>query len=444
MPRTNVPHPEEHPKGVRLEGRTMLGQSPDTEGHGGAAPYWRQTLWAMVGIQFVMTGAFSMLTPIMPLFLPVLGVESEAAIAIWAGVLNGITSLVAAFASPLWGQVADRHGRKLMLLRSSLAIGLFTALMGAAGDVWQFFGCRALMGVFAGFSSAAIALVASQVPEDRLGYSLGWLSTGQLVGSLVGPIIGGILADMTGSYRVPFYVTSATIFVAMGLVWLAVKEEFSRAGLGSGSRRGPLSSLFALITTPALLALFFVLLMAQFGVRTVQPIVTLYVQEMLGAVPNIATLAGIAFSITGLANVISAPFLGNRSDVIGYRRVLLICLAGGTLTTLPQAFTDNYWVFTAERFAVGLFIGGLLPAANALVGRLVSRAERGAVYGMTASAMFMGNSLGPLLGGFIAAGFGLRWVFLLTAAVMALNLVWVYYRVPEFTEALAEPARQGS
>jgi DHA1 family multidrug resistance protein-like MFS transporter len=275
----------------------------------------------------------------------------------------------------VWGQVADRHGRKLMLLRSSFAIALFTALMGASGNVWQFFACRALMGVFAGFSSAAIALVASQVPEDRLGYSLGWLSTGQLVGSLVGPIIGGILADLTASYRIPFYVTAATIFLSIGLVWFGVREEFTRHH-GEG-RRGTFSSLFALVTTPALLALFFVLLMAQFGVRTVQPIVTLYVKEMVGDLPNLATLAGIAFSITGLANVISAPFLGNRSDRIGYRRVLLICLAGGTLTTLPQAFTDNYWLFTAERFAVGLFIGGLLPAANALVGRLVSRAERG-------------------------------------------------------------------
>src|SRR5438552_4301314 len=427
--------------GKRPAARQLRGSQPLISEHSagteglppiGAAAYWQQTLWAMVGIQFVMTAAFSMLTPIMPLFLPVLGVESEAAIDIWAGVLNGVTSLIAAFASPLWGQVADRHGRKLMLLRSSLAIGLFTALMGAAGDVWQFFGCRALMGVFAGFSSAAIALVASQVPEDRLGYSLGWLSTGQLVGSLVGPIIGGMLADMTGSYRVPFYVTSATIFVAMGLVWCAVKEEFSRAGLGSGGRRGTLAGLYAVGTTPALLALFFVLLMAQFGVRTVQPIVTLYVKEMVGAVPNIATLAGIAFSITGLANVISAPLLGNRSDRIGYRRVLLICLAGGALMTLPQAFTDNYWLFTAERFGVGLFIGGLLPTANAMVGRLVSRADRGAVYGMTSSAMFLGNSLGPLMGGAIAASFGLRWVFLLTAAVMAANLVWVYYRVPEF------------
>src|SRR5216684_2743247 len=372
------------------------------DGAGGAASYWRYTLWAMVGIQFVNTMANSVLTPIMPLFLPELGVRTESGIDIWAGVLSGITSFVAAFASPLWGSLADRHGRKLMLLRSSLAIGLFTALMGVAGNVWQFFAFRALMGVFAGFSSAAI-----------------------------GPIIGGMLADMTGSYRIPFYCTSATIFLSMALVWFTVREDFVRPPPGRAAR-STIRGLIALVTAPALLALFFVLLMAQFGVRTVQPVVTLYVQEMVGLRPDIATLAGIAFSITGLANVISAPFLGNRSDQIGYRRVLLICLLGGTLMTLPQAFTGNYWLFTAERFGVGLFIGGLLPAANAMVGRLVSRADRGAVYGMTSSAMFMGNSLGPLMGGAIAASFGLRWVFLLTAAVMAANLVWVYYRVPEY------------
>jgi DHA1 family multidrug resistance protein-like MFS transporter len=169
-------------------------------------------------------------------------------------------------------------------------------------------------------------------------------------------------------------------------------------------------------------------------VRTVQPVVTLFVQELVGARPDLATLSGIAFSVTGLANVIAAPFLGNRSDVIGYRRVLLICLLGATLTTLPQAFTENYWTFTAERFAVGLFIGGILPTANALVGRLVPRADRGTVYGITASAMFLGNSLGPLTGGAVAAAFGLRWVFLVTAVVLLANLLWVYYRVPEYAD----------
>ena len=175
--------------------------------------------------------------------------------------------------------------------------------MGLAGNVWQFFAFRALMGVFAGFSSAAIALVASQVPEGRLGYSLGWLSTGQLVGSLIGPIVGGILADLTGSYRIPFYCTSATILLSMAMVWFIVREDFVRQQTGRATR-STISGLAALISTPALLALFFVLLMAQFGVRTVQPVVTLYVKEMVGIRPDIATLAGIAFSITGLANEI--------------------------------------------------------------------------------------------------------------------------------------------
>ena len=405
----------------------------DGEDRQPVSPQWQRTLWAMVGIQFVMTMSFSMLTPIMPLFLPVLGVQSESAVDLWAGILAGITSFVAAFASPLWGRLADRHGRKLMLLRSSVAVGLFAGLMGAAGNVWQLFAFRALMGVFAGFSSTAIALVAGQAPEERLGFALGWLSTGQLVGSLVGPLLGGALADATGSYRIPFYCTSATILVSTGFVWFGVHERFVAAPQGQG-RRAFVSSLIAVARSPGLLALFFVLLMAQFGVRTVQPVVTLYVKQMLGVRPDLATLSGIAFSITGLANVVAAPFLGNKSDVIGYRRVLLIALLGATVTTLPQAFTDSYWVFTSLRFAVGLFIGGILPTANALVGRLVPRAQRGTVYGITSSAMFLGNSLGPLSGGAVAAAFGLRWVFLVTGAVLLANLIWVYCRVPEYVD----------
>ena len=415
------------------EGSNPIYRSGSVAGDDAGAPQWQRTLWAMVGIQFIMTAAFSMLTPIMPLFLPVLGVASPSAVALWAGVLAGTTSFVAAFASPLWGRLADRHGRKLMLLRSSIAVGVFAALMGAAMNVWQIFACRALMGVFAGFSSTAIALVASQAPEQRLGFALGWLSTGQLVGSLVGPLIGGFLADATGSYRIPFYCTAATIAVSTGFVWFGVRERFVLTAQARGGR-ALLSGLIEVARSPGLLALFFVLLMAQFGVRTVQPVVTLFVKELLGDRPDLATLSGIAFSITGLANIVATPFLGNKSDKIGYRRVLLIALLGAGLTTLPQAFAGSYWAFTAQRFAVGLFIGGILPTANALVGRLVPREQRGTVYGITASAMFLGNSLGPLSGGAVAAAFGLRWVFLVTAAVLLANLIWVYYRVPEYVE----------
>jgi MFS transporter, DHA1 family, multidrug resistance protein len=397
------------------------------------ASQWQTTLWAMVGIQFIMTMSFSFLSPIMPLFLPELGVHTEAGIDLWSGILNGSTSFVAAFASPLWGRLADRYGRKPMLIRSSCAIAVFTAFMGMALNVWQFFAARALMGVFAGFSSTAMALVASQVPEQRLGYALGWLSTGQLVGSLVGPVIGGVLADATGSYRIPFYCTSAITFAAMFLVWRGVHEQFIRPD-GAHRRHSGIRGLALMIGAAGVMPLFFVLFMAQFSTRAVQPVVTLFVQEIVGMRPDLATLGGLAFSVTGLAGMISVPLLGKHSDEIGYRRVLLICLAGATLTSLPQAFACSYWTFAAERFGVGLFIGGILPAANALVGRMVSRSDRGTIYGLTASATFLGNSMGPLTGGVIAASFGLRWVFLITAALLLANLVWVYFTVPELKE----------
>ena len=158
-----------------------------------------------------------------------------------------------------------------------------------------------------------------------------------------------------------------------------------------------------MIGAAGVLPLFFVLFMAQFSTRAVQPVVTLFVQEMVGMRPDLATLGGHRLLGHRAGRHVAVPLLGKRSDEIGYRRVLLICLAGATLTSLPQAFADSYWVFAVERFGVGLFIGGILPTANALVGRMVSRGERGTVYGMTASATFLGNSLGPLTGGAIAA-----------------------------------------
>ena len=383
----------------------------------------------MVAIQFFMTLSFTVLSPVTPLFLPQLGVHGAAAIDLWTGVLNGATPFVAAFASPLWGRLSDRRGRKVMLLRSMVAISLFTALMGLSQNVWQFFGVRAMMGAFAGFSATAITLVASQMPNHRLGYALGWLSTGQLIGGLVGPLLGGLVADVSGSNRVPFFVTSGIATAVTLAAALLVRERFTPE-MATAKRGSALAGLRTLLTGTGMLSLFVVLLLAQFGVRSVQPVITLYVQTLVGAAPNLATLSGFAFSVTGLADIIASPFLGKRSDVLGYRRVLLISLLGAALFSIPQAFTDNYWLFVAERFGVGLFVGGILPTANALIGRMAKPGQRGTVFGLTASATFLGNSVGPLTGGAVAAAFGLRWVFLVTAATLLGSLAWTWRAIP--------------
>ncbi|MDE2580645.1 MAG: MFS transporter [Rhodospirillales bacterium] len=394
-------------------------------------PNWVLTLWTMVGIQVVMSIAFTILAPIVPLFLPDLGVRRPDMVDLWAGILASVTSLVGTFAAPVWGRLADRYGRKLMVLRSSIGIAVFTGLMGIAQTVWHMLAFRMAMGLFAGFNSAAIALVASQVPDQRLGYALGWLSTGQLVGALIGPVVGGVLADVTDSYRAPFFFAAALSVVAFLLAWWLVPERFVAPPPSGGRHSRSIPAAMALFrATPGLAALMLVLLLAQFAVQAVQPVVTLFVQSLTGPVPQVATLAGVAFSVTGLADVIASPFLGKRSDVLGYRRVLIISLFGAAAATLPQAFAHSYWTFVAERFGVGCFVGGILPTANALVGRMVSASSRGFVYGLSSSASFLGIALGPLTGGVVAASAGLRWVFVVTALLLAVNLVWVRFAVP--------------
>jgi MFS transporter, DHA1 family, multidrug resistance protein len=401
---------------------------------GSETQHWQRTLWTMVGVQFVMSISFSILSPIMPLFLPELGVFSREAVDVWAGVLASITSFVAIFTAPLWGSLADRYGRKLMVLRSTLGIALFTLLMGLAQSPWHMVAIRAGMGALAGFNSAATLLVSTQVPEQRLGSSLGWLGTGQLVGSLIGPIIGGGVADLTGSFRIPFFFAGVMSLVAFAGTWWFVPERFTPP-TGVRQRRSLLAGISVLTRTRGLVPLIVVMLMAQFATQAVQPVVTLFVQEMLGDRPDLATLGGLAFSVTGMAGVLAVPVLGRRSDIIGYRTVLLICLFGAALFTAPQAVPLGYWAFVAERFGLGLFVGGILPAANSLIGRLTTVTSRGFVYGMVSSAYFVGNTLGPLTGGTIAATVGIRFVFVVTAALLLINLVWVWFTVPEVRTA---------
>ncbi|HTU82161.1 MAG TPA: MFS transporter [Candidatus Acidoferrales bacterium] len=384
----------------------------------------------MVTVQALMSCAFSISGPFLPLFIIQLGVKPISAVDLWAGAIASVNFLMAAIFSPVWGGVADRVGRKPMVVRSCIAICAFTALMGLTQNVWELFGARAAMGIFSGFSAAALALVGTQVPEEYLGFSLGWMATGQLVGGLAGPLLGGFLADRLHDYRTVFFLTSAFALFATLVCTLFVPERFEpRKG---AARPGSILQRFAeIVRHPQLLPMFVVVLLAQVAAFGAQPIVPLFVRELVGNAPWLGTAAGAAFAVVGLADLIASPFLGKRSDRVGYRRVLLISLAGVTVFTLPQGFAGGIVAFIALRFGVGAFLGGVLPTANALIGRMFSAERRGQVYGVTSSATFLGMFLGPALGGAIAARFGFAAVFLTIGTITLANLVWVAVSVPK-------------
>lgn len=379
----------------------------------------------MVGIQTLSVGAYYFALPFIPFQVEEFGVRDPSAVAIWSGIIFSVNALTGALTAPLWGEVADRVGRKAMVIRSSIFGGIFAAAMAISPNVWIFTTMRALTGVAGGFSSAAAALVGSIVPESALGFALGWMATGQIVGNLVGPLVGGAFVDATHQYRLVYLLTWAGTLLSALLCWRFVNENFKRPPSGAAKREPIWRQMATILRRPEMLPMFAVLGIAQVTINAAQPIVALYVRGMVGDVPQIGTYVGASFAVMGVADLIASPFLGKRSDQIGYRKVLLISLAGAALFTIPQGFVHNIWVFMALRFGVGVFLGGILPTTIAWIGRQFPAEQRGMVYGVSYSASFTGQFLGPTFGGILAAQLGIGSVFVATGALMIANLLWV-------------------
>jgi DHA1 family multidrug resistance protein-like MFS transporter len=397
---------------------------------------WRVTFWLIVAVSAISSTSFSIALPFQPLFIQQLGVHPLSAVLLWSGITQSVMFLTNAVFAPLWGGVADRFGRKAMVVRASVFGSISTLLMGLSLNVGELVGARALLGMFSGFSAASTALVSSIVPESLLGFALGWVATAQMVGTLIGPLIGGAIADVTHNYRTVYFITAAGLFVAAMVAAVFVKEKFERKPRGERVPGATRARIREILTHPEIAPLFVVLMLAQGTTVAVAPIIPLYVQDMMGPSPYIATFAGAAFAVIGIGDLVASPWLGKRSDVIGYRRVLLISLCGAALFTIPQGFVHNVWAFLALRFGVGLFLGGIFPTANAWVGRLFSADKRGMVYGLSYSATSTAMFIGPITASFLAARFGFAAVFLVTAGLILANAVWVAFGLRP-----ADPAR---
>ena len=395
---------------------------------------WKRTLVLMVCVQATMSAQIYYSAPFFPQFLEQNGVFPITAVEFWSGAILAASALSSAVFSPLWGGVADRVGRKKMVIRSAIAASVAMGLTGICTTPWEMMGLRIVSGAFAGFSSSAMALVATQVPEERLGYSLGWLSTGQIAGSLVGPLLGGLLADHIHNYRTVFLLSSGTTLLVASICVAFVHEERLHPFVERGT-----STLFERLRSIAehrdFAPMFLVVMIAQICSIGLSPILPLFVRDLIGDVPLQTTISGAAIAVTGIAGLLSAPFLGRRSDKIGYRRVLLISLTGAAAFTLPQAFVFNIWGFIALRFGVGVFLGGILPSANAIIGRIAKPETRGQVYGFTSTAQFLGRFIGPLLGSAIAAYFGIPAAFAFIGLLMFANVIWVWTRVGPAADA---------
>ncbi|MFW0974139.1 multidrug efflux MFS transporter [Leclercia pneumoniae] len=367
--------------------------------------------------------AISQILPFLPLYVSQLGVSSHEALSMWSGLTFSVTFLISAIVSPMWGSLADRKGRKLMLLRASLGMAIAILLQAFASNVWQLFLLRALMGLTSGYIPNAMALVASQVPRERSGWALSTLSTAQISGVIGGPLMGGFLADHVG-LRAVFIITAILLMVSF-LVTLFLIKEGARPTVSKAQRLSG-KAVFASLPYPGLMiALFVTTMVIQLCNGSVGPILALFIKSMEPDSNNIAFLSGMIAAVPGVSALIAAPRLGKLGDRIGTARILMATLVVAVVLFFAMSFVTTPFQLGVLRFLLGFADGAMLPAVQTLLVKYSSDQVTGRIFGYNQSFMYLGNVAGPLIGASVSAMAGFRWVFAATAVVVLLNILYL-------------------
>jgi DHA1 family multidrug resistance protein-like MFS transporter len=346
---------------------------------------WNKTLYSVLLGEFLSIAGFATSGPILPLYLSDLGVSDPLTLKLYVGLISSLPAISLAVMAP-----------------------------------WQLLGLRIIQGCITGTVAAATVLVASAAPKEEVGYALGLLQMGIYLGNSLGPMLGGLVSDYYG-HRTTFFVTAALLFLG-GLVVLKFTDD---AFVPPEDRKSVLKSLVpdfsALTSSKVLWALLAVVAADQIAGSIASPFLPLFIQGISRDASRVASNTGIILGLGAVASAAAAVIVGKFSYRIGYQRVLMTCMIGAAVFTIPQAFAPSPGILLALRLASSFFIGGNMPAVNALISQRTEPGKQGSVYGLRTTVASASGALGPAIGAAIAVGVGYGAVFVAAGIVLALS-----------------------
>ncbi len=378
---------------------------------------WKKNLPVLWLGVFLCCASYTSCIPFLPVYLlRELGVAPEE-VNFWAGISFAVTFLGCTVMAPYWGALADHVGQRKMAIRAGYGLALSYFLTGACQDMYQLIGVRILCGLVAGFVPACMSMASSSLPESRMGWGMGLMQTAMASGSIMGPLMGGYMASWFGM-RMSFYVGSLALFAATTAVMLVVKDmtilqkgDFSAISLWRDLKDS--------LCNKELRFIMFMFFMIQTCVMTIQPLITLYVGQLMGAMGDEAVkMSGVIFSLAGFAGILAAPFWGKRGQRYGFVRIFALVTFTAGFINLFQIFIQDVWQFAAIQFIYGLFLAGAVPNINADLTVVTDKNTRGKAFGLSTSANQFGGVVGPLLGGALGAVLATRYVLVATGCIL--------------------------
>ena len=381
---------------------------------------WKRTFVSAFIAQICSITGFSFAMPFLPFYIKDLGVTDPKMQTFWAGLCLGAAGVTFSLFSPVWGNLAYRHGRKIMVVRSMFGGTLVLVLMSIVQSPWQLLACRFLQGCLTGTVPASVALVASVAPPRRTGFALGMMNSAVFIGAAGGPLVGGIVADAFG-YRNAFLCGAVVMTVGALVALFGTREEFQRP---AGSK--PSLPLKRIMLLPGFLAAVMVMLAVRLSNSIANPAFPLIVREIHANLKTLNTVTGGIVAVAAVAGAVSSAVLGLLGDRHGHKRILIGCCLGAAVASFAHAFATTVPQLVVLRILFGLTVAGMLPAANAVISHATPSDSIGKAFGWATSISTLGFAFGPALGGYIGMVAGLRKPFIVTAVCQLLLLVVVF------------------
>lgn len=381
---------------------------------------WRFQLGVLWSGSFVTELGNALTMPFLPLYIRTLGHFSSWELNILSAVAFGITYVAKTIVSPMWGRLADRHGRKPMCLRASGVMTLTIFANALVPNVWWLILVRAIQGGFSGYINNAQALMASEAPASKKGSALGTLATGSVTGTLIGPLVGGVVASQFG-YRPAFMFAAAGMLLVFLATLILVHEDFKPVAT-PGKMPKTISLMSIVKKHKLLLAVYIVALTVQSASTTIQPIVSLFVAQLSGG-RQVDLLSGVVTAAPGLAALLLSPLFGRVIDHHGSKIVLICGLWAATITLIPLLMVKDVQWLIGLRFIFGMSDAAIIPAYQTMMAEVAGENEFGQVFSYSQSFQAFGNVVGPLLGSVVASAFGYNSVFALTLVLELLCIL---------------------
>jgi len=354
-----------------------------------------------------------------PAFLTTIGF-SKAEIDAWTGPIASAAFVVGIWFVPFWGVLADRYGRKPLILRSYYVEVLAMALAAVSHNVWLYLVARALTGFALGNTGLMYASLTDTAPSNRVAFSLGLVNGSVPLGSLVGGVAGGFIVAQYGVH----WLFGIDAIVA-GLIAVILTAFYRETFIPKPTPRIAVmlgDALRAVIHSPVAATIFltsFVYSIAPFSSSAYLPV---RIGEIVGT--RAAPMAiGITQGVAGATTLLGSAVWGMLADRVGHRRLLAFLMFAAGILWLPMFAAQS---MTALVIAWAIF-AVVNPSVSSLMIAIISlnipAEKRGSILSMIYLPMNLAFVVGPFTASWFARNGEVRDVFLVSAVLSFIALL---------------------